>query len=175
MTKEEIVIILENKHQELFDWLDLQTDESWIQGPEGKWTVGQHILHLVDASKLLNKALGYPKFILKYKFGKSNRDTRSYDDVSKRYQEKLSMNQEKAKTFNQDLKTPSTSERKQLIAQLQVENKKLQARTHKWKDRHLDTLLIPHPLMGKMTVREIIMWSAYHTNHHTDILKEFYS
>ena len=57
MTKEEIVTILDNKHQALFDWLDKQPNESWMHGPVGKWTIGQHILHLVDASKLLNNAL----------------------------------------------------------------------------------------------------------------------
>lgn len=175
MTKQEIETILENKHIELFEWLNKQSNQSWIQGPNEKWTVGQHILHLVDVMKLLNKALGYPKFVLRYKFGKSNRLSRSYDAIVKRYCEKLALHQEKAKSFNKDLRIPRIAERQKLLATLQFENKKLQARVRHWKNKELDTLLIPHPLMGKMTVREIIMWTAYHTAQHTTILKEMYS
>jgi hypothetical protein len=28
--------------------------------------------------------------------------------------------------------------------------------------------------MGKMTIREIIMWTAHHTEHHTQTLQKFY-
>ena len=175
MTKEEIVKILEEKHQELFDLLLKKSDDYWMKAPKDKWTVGQHVLHLVNSLKLLNKALKYPKFILKYKFGVCNRENRSYETVAKKYDDKLIANKEKAKAFNQDLKTPIISDREELLAMLQMENKKLQAKTNTWKDKHLDSILIPHPLMGRMTVREIIMWTAYHTQHHTTILKENYS
>ena len=98
MKKEDIVNVLEEKHQQLFNWLENQPDESWDKGPEGKWTTGQHIEHLVDSIKKLNHAMSYPKFLLKYKFGTSNRDLRSYNEVAKRYQEKLSANQDKSKS-----------------------------------------------------------------------------
>ena len=87
------------KHQQLFNWLANQPDESWDKGPEGKWTTGQHIEHLVDSIKKVNHALSFPKFILKHKFGTSNRDTRSYNEVAKRYQEKLSANQDKSESI----------------------------------------------------------------------------
>ncbi len=174
MTKKEIVNILQEKHQELFDLIENQSDEKWIEGPENKWTFGQHVLHLVDSIALLNKALIYPKFILKYKFGTSNRETRNYDVVAKKYEEKLAANQERAKQFNIKLKTPTLKQKAFLINKLKIQNKKLQHKTNKWKDKDLNNLLIPHPLMGRMTVREIIMWTAHHTAHHTQILKEKY-
>jgi len=175
MEKKEIVTILETKHQDLFDWLKTASDEQWTQGPKDRWTAGQHILHLVDSARLLNKALGSPKFLLKYKFGTSNRPSRSYDEVSERYEQRLSENKDRASTYNKDLKIPLLLERKRLVDSLQVLNKKLQYKTNKLKDKHLDTLLLPHPLMGKMTLREIIMWTAHHTSHHVEILKKDYS
>lgn len=174
MNKNEIIELLENKHQNLFDWLEKQPIENWERGPKEKWTTGQHILHLVDAIKKLNKALSYPKFILKSKFGVSNRELRTYKAVTSRYQEKLTQNQEKAKTYNKGMKIPTLKEKNRLIETLLVQNKKLQHKTNKWKNIHLDTLILPHPLMGKMPVREIIMWTAHHTAHHTETLKENY-
>ena len=174
MNKDEIIELLENEHQNLFDWLEKQPIENWDRGPKDKWTTGQHILHLVDAIKKLNKALSFPKFILKSKFGVSNRKLRTYKAVTNRYQEKLTQNQEKAKTYNKGMKIPTLKEKNRLIKTLQVQNKKLQHKTNKWKNVHLDTLILPHPLMGKMPVREIIMWTAHHTTHHTKTLKENY-
>jgi hypothetical protein len=175
MDKKIIAERLEETHQRLLDWLAESEDALWEQGPEDRWTTGQHILHLVESSQLLNKALGYPKFLIRYKFGTSNRPSRSYEEVAKRYEERLAENKERAKTFNKDLRKPSVKEKKRLMDSLQILNKKLQYKTQKLKDKHLDTLLLPHPLMGRMTLREIIMWTAHHTEHHHEILKKDYA
>lgn len=170
MTKEEIADLLEEKHQVLFNWLESQPDDNWEKGPDEKWTVGQQILHLVSSLQLLNNALSYPRFFLKYKFGLCNREPRAYNTIVKRYQEKLLNNKDKAKVFNQKLKKPLQKDRERLLTRLQIQNKKLQYKLRKISDVNLDTLVIPHPLMGKMTIREIIMWTAHHTEHHTETL-----
>lgn len=174
MNKVAIADLLEEKHQKLFDWLEKEPSENWEKGPEGKWTCGQQILHLTNSLQLLNNALSYPRFFLKYKFGTCNRETRSYESVAENYQQKLLENKDRAKVFNKDLKKPALKDRARLITKLQIQSKKLQYKTKKISDINLDTLVIPHPLMGKMTVREIIMWTAHHTEHHTAILMKNY-
>ncbi|CAM1363995.1 conserved protein of unknown function [Tenacibaculum soleae] len=84
MEKEAVVNLLEEKHQQLFSWLKNQSEDIFEKGPEQKWTTGQHIDYLVNSIKQVNKALGYPKFILKYKFGVANRTVRSYDETVKK-------------------------------------------------------------------------------------------
>lgn len=174
MDKKEIITTLEEKHTDLFNWLGNQNQEKWETGPDGKWTSGQHILHLLNSIKLLNKALRTPKFLLKRKFGVANRPVRSYDEVAQRYDARLAENLDRSREFNKGLKIPSTKDKERLISTLQIQNKKLQYKTQKWSDSNLDTLLLPHPLMGRMIIREIIMWTAHHTAHHTKILKEKY-
>ena len=174
MEKERIADLLEEKHQILFDWLKNQPDDNWEKGPKGKWTVGQQILHLVNSLQLLNNALSYPRFFLKYKFGTCNRETRDYNFIIKKYQQKLIENKDRARIFNQNLKKPIHKDRDRLITRLQIQSKKLQYKLQKISNVNLDTLVIPHPLMGKMTIREIIMWTAYHTEHHTQILIKQY-
>ncbi len=174
MDKDSITDRLEKAHKELFDWLLHQSDEDWGKHPDGRWTTGQHILHLQISLKMLNKALRVPKFILKKKFGTSNRPSRSYDEVAKRYNERLAESKDRARDFNKDLKNPSINQKKILINSIEVLNKKLQYKTRKLKDQNLNTLLLPHPLMGRMTLREIIMWTIHHTEHHLSILKKDY-
>ncbi|MCI2227967.1 DinB family protein [Polaribacter sp. MSW13] len=175
MNKDAIASLLEEKYKELFLWMENQSIDIWEKGPEGKWTTGQQILHLVNSLQMLNNALSYPRFFLKYKFGTCNRAPRDYDTVVKNYQKKLSENKDRVRTFNQNLKTPTLTERKRLLTRLQIQQKKLQYKLKKTSDLNLDSLVIPHPLMGKMTIREIIMWTAHHTEHHTTILKNNYA
>ncbi len=174
MHKEDIANLLEKKHNKLINWLEQQDIERWETGPEGKWTTGQQVLHLLQSIKPLNLALSLPKFVLKFKFGKANRPVRDYNAITNRYLERLK--DVKGKTFkgSQNMKVPSIKEKQYLLNRLQVENKKLQHKTKKWKDNDLDNLILPHPLMGKMPVREIIMWTACHVEHHTKTLQEQY-
>ena len=89
MDKEHIATLLEEKHQNLFNWLEQHDIQSWEIGPEGKWTTGQHTKHLLESIKPLNMALSLPKFILKFKYGKANREVRDYDAIVNRYLERL--------------------------------------------------------------------------------------
>ena len=94
--------------------------------------------------------------------------------MPKKYQQKLSENREGIRNFNKKLNKPTLKEKKRLITKLQIQQKKLQYKTKKISEKNLDSLVIPHPLMGKMTIREIIMWTVYHTEHHTKTLQKFY-
>ena len=174
MHKEDIILALEEKHKILIKWLKDQEDDKWVIGPKDKWTTGQQTLHLLQSISKLNMALSIPKFILKSKYGKSNREVRDYNTVVKRYHERLK--DANGGTFgpSRNMKIPKLRDKSYLLDRIQTENKKLQYKTNKWSDEQLDSIILPHPLMGKMPVREMIMWTAYHIEHHTNSLKEFY-
>lgn len=36
----------------------------------------------------------------------------------------------------------------------------------KWNEKSLDKLRLPHPLLGKLTVREMTFFTLYHDRHH---------
>ena len=174
MEKEAIAELLDEKHNRLFNFLESQADEKWEVGPEGKWTSGQQALHLLQSIKQLNFAMSLPKVILKMKFGTANRDLRDYDAVVKRYHERLADAQGATFGPSRNMKIPSVKDKHYLINRIKTENKKLQYKTLKWADKDLDKLVLPHPLMGKMPVRELVMWTAYHVEHHTNSLEKNY-
>lgn len=152
-----------------------QPSALWEVQPEGKWTAGQHVIHLVQSTKPLLSALRLPDFILKWRFGTSNRPSRTYDEVISRYEEKLA----KAAPgvvgpFSRNMPDSPHSESGKWLNKLSSLNDKLNKTTLKLSDKQMDTLLLPHPLMGKMTLREMLMWNAYHTHHHINVLKEKY-
>jgi hypothetical protein len=175
MDKEAIAHLIDAKYTALITWLEQHPDDLWTIGPEGKWTTGQHVLHLLQSITPLNTALSLPRFFVRYKYGKTNRPVRDYDTIIKRYKERLT--EANGKTFkpSQNMKVPNLADKYYLINRLQTESKKLQYKTVRISDKNLDTLVLPHPLMGKMPVREIIMWSAYHVEHHLETLKNHYN
>ena len=174
MDKEHIATLLEEKHQNLFNWLEQHDIQSWEVGPKGKWTTGQHTKHLLESIKPLNMALSLPKFILNFKFGKANRPVRDYDAIVNRYLERLKDVKGIVSPYSKSNKVPKVQDKNYFINRLKVENKKLQHKAKKWSDKDLDTYILPHPLMGRMPIRELLMWTAYHVEHHTQTLKENY-
>lgn len=175
MKKQQIHNLINDKHQALIQFLNTHDDLKWNQGPEGKWTTGQHVIHLIQSTKPLNKALSVPKFILQYKFGKANRNARSYDEVVTRYLDKLAKVDGKI-TSPYSSKMPETppTGKDELINELTKQKDILLKKLDKHSEKQLDKYLVPHPAMGRMILREIIMWSAYHTEHHHKSLKANY-
>ncbi|MCA0131673.1 DinB family protein [Winogradskyella sp. D23] len=174
MKKEAIIELLEQKYTELITWLENHPDDKWQKGPQGKWTTGQQALHLLQSIKPLNDALSIPTFMLRFKFGKANRPTRKYEEIVRRYHERLEESRGKTYKGSQNMKTPNLNDKHYIINRLQTENKKLQYKTKRMRNKSLDKTVLPHPLMGKMPVREIIMWTAYHVEHHLETLKRQY-
>ncbi len=147
----------------------------WEVQPEGKWTAGQHVIHLVQSTKPLLNALRLPDFILKWRFGTSNRPSRNFEEVVARYEEKLSKaGPGVVGPFSRNMPDSLANEAEKYLSQLHELNQKLNKATLKLSEKQLDTILLPHPLMGKMTLREILMWNAYHTLHHVNVLKAKY-
>lgn len=174
MNKESIANLLDEKNEALLNYLRNQDAEKWEVGPNGKWTSGQQALHLLQCIKPLNDALSMPKFLVQYRFGKTNQQIQTYDDLVKNYLERSSEFPNFIFEGSRDMKVPTITDKNYILNRLQVESKKLQYKTLRISDKNLDTLLLPHPTMGKMPIREIIMWTAHHIDHHTRILQEKY-
>jgi hypothetical protein len=45
---------------------------------------------------------------------------------------------------------------------------------HKWSEKNLDNTAVPHPLIGKLTLRKMLYFTIYHMKHHLKISEERY-
>jgi len=172
MTKEEIKSGLNEKFEGLFQWVESQSDELFEVAIEGKWSPGQHVDHLIKSTAPLNQALGMPKLALRTMFGKNNREERTYDGVVAKYTEKIQAGGVAAGRFVP--KTIGNGQKQTLINDLKSERDKLLKLIDKWNDKHMAAYVVPHPLIGKMTINEILYFTIYHTGYHLDLLKRDY-
>lgn len=176
MTPEQITTQLSNNTDTLKQFFISQEAPFWEYKPyDDKWSSGQHVIHLVQSSEPLLKALRLPDFLLKWRFGKSNRPSRAYQEVIQRYEEKLTAaGPGIVGPFSRNMPESAANEQTLWFEKLENINQKINKITSKLSDAQLDTILLPHPLMGRMTLREILMWNTHHTEHHLDVLRKKY-
>lgn len=174
MNKVDIANLLNKNVQNLTAFFENERPEKWTQNLEGKWTPGQHVIHLIQSADAIRKGLRFPSFILKWNFGKANRPVRSYEEVVHNYVTKLAKVGPVVAGVSANMPTSNIDNKperiKEFIKLYYGLNKKLLS----YSDQQLDSILLPHPLMGRMILREFFMWNAHHVGHHYELLLEKY-
>ena len=170
MSKEEIIKELDAaclKFIEFCSDIDIRTFN--FQPPD-KWSIAQNTEHLTISANTTRLAFSLPKFIVKIYAGKPNRDSRTYDELVNKYKLKL---QQGGKASGRFIPQKIVGEDK--IVMLSRFKKSMNKLTdtikNKWDDNNLDKYIAPHPLLGKITLRELCYFTIYHTYHHLNIIK----
>lgn len=139
-------------------------DGSFADMPDGKWSAGQQLDHLVRSVKPVNLALRMPGWLLRLLFGKPTRPSRTYDKLVERYRQKLDAGGKAPGAFVPPVVPLSGKEK--LLKTYLGEEQKLLRHAGRWQEADLDGYLLPHPLLGKLTLREMLFFTVYHTGHH---------
>lgn len=170
--KEFVIDALKTEFSALKKWAEAKDDLSFNSGPPGKWTAAQHIDHLIKATKPLNRALKMPKLVLRTMFGKADRESDRFQLVVEKYQKALAEGAVAKGEYVPDVILDGRVNL--LMGELEKQANETLEYMVIWDEIELDTHQLPHPLLGKMTVREILLWSSYHTRHHRLRLEKDY-
>lgn len=147
--------------------------ESWfVTSPApGKWTPGQHLDHLIKSVEPLNLAFGWaPRFYLRWQYGTPNRVGRSFDEIVRKYSEKLLTKNPVNNPFSSE--KVEAIERARLLQRFDNQHVKLTENLKSWSENDLDSYLLPHPLLGKVTLREMLFFTVHHIAHHRQIVQK---
>ncbi len=173
-TKDQLVNDLKQSFQETIDWINGQPESQFNEElVSGKWTIAEHLYHLIKSTKAVSKGMLMPKLGLKAMFGKCNRQERTFDEMFEKY---------KAKIMSVDVDVPSAYEaapgrmfeRPELIRRFEKELEDFVKALDKWKEEEMSVYVLPHPVIGKCTIREFVYFTILHTNDHLRIYKEKY-
>jgi len=146
---------------------DLSLDEYEFSYQE-KWNAGQHLDHIIKSVAILTKAFAVPKFILKRKFGVANRSSRTPDALIVKYLKKLKTAKPTPSRFQPD--NINFTQKEKALKKLQKQVNKLCKRAVKFSEDKLDVYILPHPLLGKLTLRELLYFTNYHVKHHYELI-----
>ncbi|QOI96901.1 MAG: DinB family protein [Flammeovirgaceae bacterium] len=135
-----------------------------------KWSPAEHAQHLILSVKPLITAFSLPRFVLRWTFGKPNRPGRTFDQVVEKYKAKLAAGGKASKPFIPKRLAVSDNP-KTVIQHFTNAYSRFAYRLSSWPEEQLDRYLLPHPLLGKLTLREMLYFTIYHVSHHHGLVK----
>lgn len=167
--KSQIISALSEKIDAFTNYISPLNEEQFEATRGGKWSAGQNLDHLIRAIKPLQLAYGLPKFALAILFGKTNRPSRNYDELVTKYKTKLAAGGKASGPFIPP--TIGFGKKDELIKKYSLQKQKLISKIEKKSETDLDTYILPHPLLGKVTLREMLFFTIHHNEHHVELLK----
>ncbi|MFM8349053.1 MAG: DinB family protein [Bacteroidota bacterium] len=145
------------------------TEQQCEQNLKGKWSAGQDLAHLTKTLRVIGLGFRLPLGIFKLLYGTANRPSRVYEEFSARYEEKMEGGIQ-APSYVLPPKV-SYGDRDKLRNKLMKQTAFLVRKAEAMSEQDLDRYIVPHPLFGKITMREMFMATWLHTDHHTALLK----
>lgn len=171
MTKQQIISQLHNNHNAFVQMIDGLSITDFMFAPSEKWTAGQQLEHIYRAVSPVTLAFTLPRFIVSWKFGKSNRPSRTYDALVERYHTKLASGGSASGRFIPPV--VQVEQKKKIIGNLLKTLEKLAQKVERSTEEELDTYILPHPLLGKLTLREMLYFTIYHVQHHHNLVLKY--
>lgn len=169
MNKELIKNNLLQNHDTFISHITSLSNEEFLKQKNDKWTAGQQLEHIYLSVKPVRQILTTPKFIPKLIWGKANRKSKSYEELVAKYNLKLESGGRATARFIP--KSVSIEKRESIMISLKKEVENVCFKIDKFSEEELDTLILPHPLLGKLTIREMLYFTIYHVEHHLMLTK----
>ncbi|MBT8219046.1 MAG: DinB family protein [Bacteroidia bacterium] len=174
LSKSSIADQLNVAFEELIDYCESQDDQIFeIPLSEGKWSTAQNLDHLCSSTFPLIRAMKMPKFTLRMSFGRMNRNEKTFDQLLAKYKKVLQGGVVAPTRFSPN--SISNDEKKVLLSKFNQAKTQLLNVLNKWEEGALSKYIIPHPALGKLTMREMLYFTIFHTRHHLNIIQKINS
>jgi hypothetical protein len=166
MKKEKLLSALQSEFENIEKRLAASADTAYFKQPQPeKWSEAQVTQHLINSVRGIATSLKDPSVLAQ--FGEANRPSLDYDNIQYNYKTGLAARQAQGMPYRH-LDVPESKE--ELLDNFRSINQKLLERVALLSEHQLDTLQLPHPLLGLMTMREMLLFTAIHTKHHFELL-----
>jgi hypothetical protein len=169
MEKQQVVSLLLTNHQSFTLYTRSLTDEQFVFAPPHKWSAGQQLQHINLSVRPVVLAMGLPRLLVRMLFGKATNPGKTYDALVSAYHLKLQNGYKASAPYIP--KSVHADQKEKLIAALNAKVHSLCSKIESFTESELDTLRLPHPLLGKLTMREMLYFTAYHAAHHEATVK----
>jgi hypothetical protein len=170
MNKTESLAALADAEEAVASFFGSLPDDEFVLRVADAWTPAEHLAHLNTAVSAVARGFGISRLLLRFRFGKAQRPSRTFEQLRDHYRAQLAAGGRARGGFvptRVDLQAGDVeAHRAHLLARWQRVNGRLRDALVPWSERNLDQLQLPHPLMGKLTAREMVYFTIYHNHHH---------
>jgi hypothetical protein len=171
-TKSELINALKDSNQRAETWFGEMSAGDFFTRHGEVWSPSDNVDHLIRAVKPITTALKLPRITLQAMFGKPEKPSMSYEALCTVYRDEIARGAQASGRYLPKQESPAENAegRKQaLIDQWSRANAELLSVVEKWDLEEMDRYLLPHPLIGKLTIREMIFFTIYHNLRHASL------
>lgn len=172
-TLAEIRSALDEAHRRVASYFGgLPRDELYRREP-GEWAPVDDLRHLTLSVSPVVRALETPVDDLRSRFGEADRASRSYGEVRDAYRAELDAGLTSPEPFvpgDREDEDPAEL-RERALARWESLGEALQDALDGWSEDEVDRVVLPHPALGPMTVREMLYFTHLHDLHHVRVAR----
>lgn len=171
-TRQELLDALHSIHiQATRFWEELPIE--YFFKPYGEnWSPAENVVHLNKSTRPVALAMRLPSIVHRLLFGVRTDASRSYQQIKLGYQEALNKGGQAGGYAPKRQSLPDNPQRvrEKIMHDWNRIWKQLNRAVAGWNDHSLDQLRLPHPLLGKLSMREMLYFTLYHHQHHLQIV-----
>jgi hypothetical protein len=136
------------------------------------WSPADNVRHLTKSVRAVLRGMQAPKLLLRLFFGRATRTSRSYESMVAAYHEALRRGGKAGRyaPSPSGVSTDFEAYRRHVLDQHHEVVERLATRIMEWRRAQVDTVRVPHPLLGRITVREMLLFTLYHNLHHVHVV-----
>ena len=152
-------------------WAAYPLDAFFRRSEPEVWAPADQVRHLTKAMRAVNQGLSLPRLALLVLFGRSGRPSRSFEVLLADYKVALRRGGRAGRFAPSATAAMEQTEAGRLrVMAYHAEAVDTFARAlERWPGRALDRYRLPHPLLGKLTVREMAYFTLLHNVHHVRV------
>ena len=150
-------------------WADLAPER--FVAPFGEaWSPADNLRHLIKSTTPVARAMAMPAPTLASMFGTAETPSMSFVALRDRYRERLTGGVDAGDFAPAPVEAPAgpAAWQGELVSQCRDAIAELATVVARWEENDLDTYRLPHPLLGPLTLREMLMFTLYHHAHHRE-------
>ena len=169
ISKTKLLATLKDANQGVITWFTEISAKDFFTRHGEIWSASDNLDHLIKSHKPLAKALKLQKITLQAMFGKPQKSSISYEELCLIYRDEIGKGAQASGRYlpNQESPAENAEEKKRdLLDQFAKASSEVVSVVEKWNESELDHYLLPHPILGKLTIREMLFFTIHHNLRH---------
>lgn len=169
-TTRQIVEALEAVHESGVNYWSRFSTREFFAPMASAWSPSEHVRHLTRSMAPLLPVLRVPRVALRVMFGSAITPSRSYEMLHVMYDAAIAAGGTAGRFAPTPERSAPDDARRNAIMDAHSETLRgLTQAMEKWTESQLDAHRLPHPLLGRLTIREMMLFTLIHNQHHVEV------
>ena len=166
-SKPEIIDALKSNADSIVEFFSSLPDRQFFDGDPDHWSPAHHVRHLTDACASLERAMRSTRLPL-HATGRS----RTYAEIRDAATDSLMATpKDRLLEMGRTVVIPPGARQEEVVRSFAAASAAVRAAAAAWTQDDMDRHAVLHPLIGELTVREMMLFFVVHERHHLKLVR----